>query len=57
MTPALSWWTFVLLGFGPQGALSTVAVDHHQHLFSPAVAALSPEMPVVTESNVASYTR
>jgi predicted TIM-barrel fold metal-dependent hydrolase len=48
----LPCWAFVLLGFGSPRAPSTVAADHHQHLFSPAVAAPSPGTPVVTAADL-----
>jgi predicted TIM-barrel fold metal-dependent hydrolase len=38
----------ILLGLDLPEATSATAVDHHQHLFSPAVVAFSPSLRVVT---------
>ena len=43
---------FILLSFGSPQAASAVAVDHHQHLFSPGVIAFAPQVPVVTAGDL-----
>jgi len=43
---------FLLLAMRDVRGQSAVAVDHHQHLFSPATAALSPTGRIVTASDL-----
>jgi uncharacterized protein len=47
-------WVLAAWGVGSPHAPSPIAVDHHQHLFSPALAALSPGVEVVTATDLVS---
>jgi uncharacterized protein len=45
-------WVLAACGVGSPQAPSAVTVDHHQHLFSPAVAAFSPGLELVTATDL-----
>jgi predicted TIM-barrel fold metal-dependent hydrolase len=47
----LVWCVFAVLGLGPRQAPSTL-IDHHQHLFSKAVTAFAPSLPLVTADDL-----
>lgn len=46
------WWVLAAWAVSSAQAPSPVAVDHHQHLFSPAVAAVSPGLQPVTAADL-----
>jgi hypothetical protein len=48
------WWVLAAWAVGSSQTQAPVAVDHHQHLFSQAVAGLSPGLEPVTAADLIS---